>query len=103
MNIGETLKSFRILKGYTAKELADKACIAQSSISGIENNKTSPSIDTFKKILDALEITFTDFFNELPAEYSPDFLQLIEAAKKLTPEERMVLTEFINLAFKREK
>ena len=95
MNIGNELKTLRKSKGLTAKELALKAGIAQSSVSDIENNKTSPSVETLGKILDALDVSISDFFAVSSDQLPADLLQLIEAAKTLTTEERQVLTQFL--------
>lgn len=94
LKIGDQLKAYRKSKGLTTKQLAEKAMVAQSSISDIENNKISPSIDTLNRLLKALDLSFSDFFSN-DVHFSADLLQLIETAKTLHPEERQKLNDFL--------
>lgn len=60
-NIGENIKRIRIMKHLTAQQLAELANIdSASTISHIENNGKNFSFDTLIKILNALEITFSE-------------------------------------------
>ena len=52
----EFLTQTRIKKGLTQKDLAKITGLKQSAIARIENNVNSPQLDTFIKLVDALEL-----------------------------------------------
>jgi transcriptional regulator with XRE-family HTH domain len=64
IGIGENIKKIRKLKKVTLVQLEKKTGISNGSLSNIENDKRNPSIETLKKISDALCAStnyFTDF------------------------------------------
>lgn len=95
MNIGAILKSYREHKGYTHKQLGEKAGVAQSTISEIENNKKSPTVETLRKILNALDLTLSEFFNPSTFDLPSDLIQLLEISKQLPKEERKALIQYL--------
>ncbi len=68
MDIGAKLKQFRVLKGLTQEELADRCELSKGFISQLERNLTSPSIATLTDILQCLGTSLGEFFNEMPEE-----------------------------------
>lgn len=64
MNIGLKIKNLRLIKNLTQEELANRSELTKGYISQLENNLTSPSIETLKDLLNALGTTFSDFFSE---------------------------------------
>jgi len=62
-NAGERLRTIRGLYGLSQRALARKAGVTNGMISMIEQNRNSPSLATMKKILDAIPISFADFFS----------------------------------------
>ncbi len=57
------LKEIRIQKGLTIRELANKANVAYSYISELENlNKSNPSKETMDKLAKALGVTVAELF-----------------------------------------
>lgn len=62
MDIGNTIKSRRLEKGMSLRELAAKTGLSASAISQIENNKSIPSILTAKQIADVLGFSIISFF-----------------------------------------
>ncbi len=64
-DVGRRLKAVRTEKGMSQRKLAARAGVTNGLISLIEQNKTSPSIASLKLILDAIPMTFTQFFYEL--------------------------------------
>ncbi len=64
MDIGVKIKRLRILLTLTQEELANRCELTKSYISQLENNKTSPSIQTLTHILEVLGTTLSDFFYE---------------------------------------
>ena len=55
-DIGNKIKSERLNKSLKQKELAVRAGISISYMSDIERGRTNPSVQTLKKISDALDI-----------------------------------------------
>ena len=64
MEIGKKIKEKRILLGLTQEELANRCELTKGYISQLENDKTDPSIETLKIILDALGFSFSSFFKD---------------------------------------
>lgn len=95
MDIGSRIKQIRTLKGLQSIELAEKAGITNVYLSYIENGNKTPTIDTLRKICDALHITLAEFFVEdhkiVPAEYK----ELLENAKVLSPKQLKILNDFL--------
>ena len=64
MDIGSKIKKLRRQKGLTLEELADRSELTKGFLSQLENNLTSPSIDSLDDILEALGSSLSEFFRE---------------------------------------
>lgn len=64
MSIGRKIKELRTKLSLTQNELADRCDLTKGYISQIENDLTSPSINTLIDILTALGVNLKDFFND---------------------------------------
>lgn len=95
MKIGKRIRELRKAKGYTTKSLALRAGVAQSSVSDIENDKISPSIETLDKLLRALDLSLSDFFYADSSSIPADIVYVMQSIKKLTPEERLLLSKLL--------
>ncbi|SHH54108.1 helix-turn-helix domain-containing protein [Caloranaerobacter azorensis] len=62
--LGQRLKYFRNKLGLTQQTIADKADIDVTMISKIENEKAKPSLQTLKRIAQALEVDISDLLKE---------------------------------------
>lgn len=62
LQIGLILHRLRSEKGLTLQELAKMTSLTAAYISKLENEKVSPSINTLKKLADALNVSLTEFF-----------------------------------------
>lgn len=62
MNVGERLKQLRQEKGLSQRQLATLSGVTNGLISMIEQGQTSPSVASLKKILDAIPMSFSEFF-----------------------------------------
>lgn len=60
MTIGEKIKSLRIKKGLTQKQLGDLCNMADSAIRRYELGNVNPKIETVRKIADALGVSIND-------------------------------------------
>lgn len=64
MDIGSKIKKLRRQKGLTLEELASRSELTKGFLSQLENNLTSPSIDSLDDILEALGSSLSEFFRE---------------------------------------
>lgn len=96
MGIGELINYHRTNQKLSMNALAKKADIGQSSLSNIEAGKRQPTFDLLEKIVRALNLTWSEFFQEAKPKYSPEVRSLINNASKLTPEQVVALNQFIH-------
>lgn len=64
MEIGNKIKSLRLQCSLTQEELADRCDLTKGYISQLENDLTSPSIETLMDILAALGSSLKEFFSQ---------------------------------------
>ena len=64
MIIGEKIKNIRLSQDLTQEELAGRADLTKGFISMLERDLTSPSLDTLELILNALDTSLADFFED---------------------------------------
>ncbi|KHF38145.1 helix-turn-helix domain-containing protein [Halalkalibacter okhensis] len=82
--IGERVKKYRLEKGYSLSELAEKAGVAKSYLSSIERNiQSNPSIQFLEKISSVLGVTVEHLLN---AELKNEDIQLDDAWIELVRE-----------------
>lgn len=62
--IGSSIRNRREAKEISQQELADYADLAKTTIQRIELARMNSSLLIVKKICDALEISFADFFKD---------------------------------------
>ncbi|HEL2401992.1 TPA: helix-turn-helix transcriptional regulator [Streptococcus suis] len=95
-NISNQIREIRIRKRITQQELADLTNMSVPYISQIENNHRKISLDTFIKIVTALEVPLSDFF--LPYSVSQD-KEVIELLLKIQhqPHHREILKKFTEI------
>ncbi|MEK4535449.1 helix-turn-helix transcriptional regulator [Peribacillus sp. FSL K6-1552] len=93
LDIGEKLKTLRQEKGYSPIDLEELSGVHRTTIIRIENNTQSPSIETLLKLCNSLETSIPYFFDS--EDISADMMNLIDTAKKLSPNQRQKITEMI--------
>lgn len=59
MKLGRKIKSVRTGKGITIQDIAERSGLSKGFLSQVENDKTSPSLNTLERIADALETPLT--------------------------------------------
>lgn len=64
MELGAKIKRLRLQCGLTQEELADRCELTKGYISQLENELTSPSIQTLLDVLSALGTTAAEFFGD---------------------------------------
>lgn len=95
MNVGERIRYFRTLKGYTTNKLANLSGISQSYLRDVELGNKNPTIETLSYVCDALNISLQDFFNE-NTQNAIQNDPLIEKIYQLSEEQRNALLVFLN-------
>jgi transcriptional regulator with XRE-family HTH domain len=75
MDVGSRLRELRISKGLSQRQLAEASGIANSMISLVEQNRTSPSIASLKKILDGMAVSMSEFFSAESTDEEPVFFR----------------------------
>ena len=88
--IGQRVKYFREQRNITVNKLATLSGVSQSYVRDIELGNKQPTIEFLEYICYGLGITLQDFFSD--DEKDDD---LTKAIKKLTPEQRELLTAFL--------
>ena len=64
LKLGQKIKTLRLASDLTQTELADRANLTKGFISQIENDQCSISVDSLADILEALSVTFQEFFSD---------------------------------------
>ena len=67
--LGRKIKTIRKQKGFTQETFSEKIGIETSSLSNIENGKSFPSLLTFTKIAEILNMSYDELFD---VEYLKD-------------------------------
>lgn len=62
IDIGGRLKAARVARRMSQRELARKSGVTNGLISQIEQNHSSPSVSSLKRILDAMPMSLSEFF-----------------------------------------
>ena len=62
MDLGYTIKEYRIQKGLKQNELADMCNLTQAYLSKIESNQKEPALSVLKSIASALQVPLPVLF-----------------------------------------
>ena len=87
LNVGARLKAIRAAKGLSQRELAARAKMTNGAISMIEQDKTSPSVSSLKRILDGIPMSLSEFFSEVEAEARPKYFYSADEFTELSPQD----------------
>lgn len=74
-DIGERLQAVRKIYGLSQRKLATRAGVTNSTISLIEQDRVSPSVDSLKKVLDGFPMSLIDFFTIDLTPQEPQFFR----------------------------
>lgn len=55
-SVGRTVKLFRIEKGFSQGDIEKRTGLLRSYLSRVENGHTTPSLNTLRRLADALEV-----------------------------------------------
>jgi transcriptional regulator with XRE-family HTH domain len=62
MNLGESIRKIRQLKGLSQGEMQKRTGILRSYLSRVENGHTVPSLATLQRLASAMGVALADFF-----------------------------------------
>jgi transcriptional regulator with XRE-family HTH domain len=65
MNLGSFIRKYRKERKLTLKAVAEKAGISEGFLSQVENNVSSPSVDTLMNICNAVGVNAGDLLNQI--------------------------------------
>lgn len=63
INVGKRLQELRVERGLSLRSLADLSGLNFNTLSLIENEKTSPNVNTLQQLATALQVPITSFFD----------------------------------------
>ena len=84
-DIGTRMKALRTAKKLSQRELARRSGVTNGLISQIEQNHSSPSVASLKRILDAIPMTLSEFFGPVEAGDKQIFYSA-EELREINPE-----------------
>jgi len=87
LDIGGRLRTVRETRGLTQRDLAGRAGLTNGAISLIEQNKSSPSVSSLKRLLDAIPMTMSEFFSEVEETGAPKFFYTPDEFVELSPQD----------------
>lgn len=95
--LGKRIRESRIKKGYTQQGLAERAEIGTVYLSEIERGIKMPSLETFIRIIEALEIS-ADYVlrDELSSGKEYTCMEITEKLLAITPAQRKTATDILN-------
>ncbi len=62
VDVGTRLREVRLMADLSQRKLAKRAGVTNGTISLIEQNRTSPSVGSLKKVLDGIPMSMAEFF-----------------------------------------
>src|ERR1041385_1225466 len=68
MNIGETIRTYRLQKGMSQGDIEKRTGLLRCYLSRVENGHTIPSLDTLARIATAMDLPLSRFFSENTGE-----------------------------------
>ena len=102
--IGKNIRKYRLSKKYRQEDLAERAGLTTNYIGMVEGGEKIPSLETFIKILNALEVSSDMILADvLDTGYTVKNSILNEKLAKLAPEDRSKIYEVIDTLLKHSK
>ena len=105
MNFSQLLKSIRMEKGFSQKEIAEKLGVSQPSYAQYEPGKRNPKAETIKKIADALGVSIEEINPDLgnlsmeivKKEIARQMKEIIDSTELSVTEKQQKITELENI------
>lgn len=97
------IREYRTLRGLSQEQLALKANINVSFLGQIERGTKKPTIETIDKILNALDVSYLDFFNfetKVNDNKNSDIIDKISyELKSRSPDEQQLIYDIMRRIF----
>ena len=87
------VREIRRTLGWTQNDLAERACVTQGAISGVENGRLNATADTLERIAKALGVELGDLF--VPEGEAPAAGDLVARISRLSEENRRLAEEYV--------
>ena len=100
MAVGDNIKKFRLEKGMTQAQLADKLNVSEKTISSWEVNRTEPNMGNIEALSQTLGCRKSDLIGE-PTSLSPQEYSLIKKYRFLDEYGVRNVLNFLNNEFDR--
>ena len=95
-NINNQIRDLRIAKKISQQELAERTNLSVPYISQIENSHRNISLETFIKIVQALEISLSDFFIPYSETHDTELTELLLKIQNY-PQHREIVQKVIEI------
>jgi transcriptional regulator with XRE-family HTH domain len=89
--IGSRIKQVRKAKGFSQEELAEMAEVSSKYLSSIERGNENPTLDTFIKLAQALDVEFFELFHYAQEKSLNDAKRLLIDMIKKSDREKLDL------------
>lgn len=63
--VGHRIKELRLQLGLSQEALANKAEVDRTYMTDVENGRRNISVEVLERIINALDINYSDFFNSI--------------------------------------
>ena len=95
--LGQRIREQRRKKGWTMDKLAEKANLSVNYVGDLERGVKTPSLDTFIRIVEALDVPADVLIRDTgaPASYVADD-ELNRKLSRLTPGQKKAATDILN-------
>lgn len=99
--LGQQIRQARQAKGYTRQVLAEKAGTGEVYLGEIERGLKMPSLNTFLRIVEALEVS-ADFLlrEELTSGKEYIYDEITQKLRNLTPKQRKTAADILDAYLK---
>ena len=102
MDIVDKIDKIRIQKGWSVNRLASEAMLTQSTVSNMFNSHAEPKLSTLRAILEAFDMTLTEFFQEDDSQnINARSLELISLYNTLDDVEKKAVLELVRTLSKK--
>ncbi|MEL1134505.1 helix-turn-helix transcriptional regulator [Desulfitobacterium sp. THU1] len=96
--IGNNLRRYRQLRGYTQEKLAEELLVSVGYISQLENGLKTPSVSMIAKISEVLDLTGALMLSD-NQEINGDLKELVQLLISKDPEDILFIKNFALLYF----
>lgn len=93
--IAERVRYFRLKKGMSQEKLSEKAELEIKYINKLENQKYNLKIDTLEQVINALDISFDEFFNLRFSSSSDEIDELLDVIANIPKNDQLVIIKSI--------